>query len=86
MAEELQQHMRDIGDEVDKIVAQVKDEAVSASSATAAATVTASSDDTPSSSEVVEASKKVFTKRKSLLSKLYPTNVNLNIFLSLFVS
>jgi hypothetical protein len=60
--EELQQHLKEVGDEIDKIVAQgiePKAEAVSASSATASAASAAAVDDVPSSSEFLLPTKQV---------------------------
>lgn len=60
--EELQQHLKEIGDEVDKIVSQSvepKAEAVSASSASAAAIEAGATDDVPSSGEGLVTTKQV---------------------------
>lgn len=66
--EELQQHLKEVGDEIDKIVAQgiePKAEAVSASSATASAASAAAVDDVPSSSEFLLSTKQVDVKQLS---------------------
>lgn len=60
--EQLQQHLKEVGDEIDKIVAQgiePKAEAASASSATAGAVSAAATDDVPSSSEGLLSTKQV---------------------------
>lgn len=58
----MQQHLKEVGDEIDKIVAQgiePKAEAASASSVTASAASAAAVDDVPSSSDVLLSTKQV---------------------------